>query len=61
LNAGWDEELLRIELASLQNDDFSLSLIGFEEEELARLLAAQDTAAGQKQYRDRRTPHPTAS
>jgi DNA modification methylase len=45
LKAGWDEELLRIELASLQ-DDFNLSLIGFEAEELARLLAAQDAAAG---------------
>src|SRR6202162_2871624 len=46
LNAGWDEELLRVELAALQEDDFNVSLIGFEDEELARLLAAQDAAEG---------------
>src|SRR5258706_4919315 len=32
LNAGWDEELLRVELAALQNEDFNLELIGFEDE-----------------------------
>src|SRR5271169_4943803 len=46
LNAGWNDELLRIELAALQQEDFDLSLIGFEDEELARLLAAQDVAEG---------------
>ena len=46
LNAGWDEELLRVELAALQAEDFNISLIGFEDEELARLLAAQDPAEG---------------
>lgn len=46
LNAGWDEELLRVELAALQQEDFDLSLIGFEDEELARLLAAQDVVEG---------------
>ena len=46
LNAGWDEELLRIELAALQNEDFNVALIGFDEDELARLLAAQDATEG---------------
>src|SRR5713101_7456590 len=46
LNAGWDEEILRVELAALQEEDFDVSLIGFEDEELARLLAAQDAAEG---------------
>ncbi len=46
MNAGWDEELLRIELAALQDDDFNLSLTGFEDEELARLLAQQDAIDG---------------
>lgn len=46
LNAGWDEDLLRIELAALQEEDFNLDLIGFDDEELARLLAAQDAAEG---------------
>src|SRR5277367_1447607 len=39
LNAGWDEDLLRAELASLQAEDFDINLIGFEDEELRRLLA----------------------
>jgi DNA modification methylase len=46
LNAGWDDTLLAAELAALQQEDFNLDLIGFEEEELARLLAAQDGADG---------------
>ena len=46
LNAGWDEDLLRTELAALQKESFDVSLIGFEDEELARLLAAQDAVAG---------------
>jgi DNA modification methylase len=36
--------LLRVELAALQEDDFNVNLIGFEDEELARLLATQDSA-----------------
>jgi DNA modification methylase len=46
LNAGWNDDLLRVELAALQQEDFDLSLIGFEDEELARLLAAQDAVQG---------------
>lgn len=46
LNAGWDEQLLRSELAALQDEDFSLELIGLYDDELARLLAAQDAAEG---------------
>ena len=46
LNAGWDEELLRLELAALQGEDFDVNLIGFDDDELARLLAAQDATEG---------------
>src|ERR1700676_3939558 len=42
MNAGWDENLLRVELAALQQENFDVSLIGFEDEELARLLAEND-------------------
>src|SRR5713101_2428415 len=31
LNAGWDEEMLRLELASLQDEDFNVDLLGFED------------------------------
>jgi DNA modification methylase len=39
LNAGWDEELLRLELIDLSELGFDLGLIGFAEGELERLLA----------------------
>ena len=39
LNAGWDEALLRLELADLSELGFDLGLIGFGEGELERLLA----------------------
>ena len=45
-NAGWDEELLRLELAALQDEDFNLDLIGFDDLELVRLLADQEAAQG---------------
>ena len=45
LNAGWDEELLQMELAVLQDEEFNLDLIGFETAELDRLLS-QNTVAG---------------
>ena len=44
--AGWDEEMLRIELAILHEQDYCLDLVGFDDVELARLLEAQDAAQG---------------
>src|SRR5579863_7279226 len=44
--AGWDEEMLRIELAILHEEDYNLDLIGFDDIELQRLLEAQDAAPG---------------
>jgi len=41
--AEWDDDLLGLELLDLKNLDFDLGLTGFEDEELARLLAAQDS------------------
>lgn len=38
LDAGWDEELLRIEIESLQGADFDVSLTGFETAELDKLF-----------------------
>ena len=39
LNAGWDFELLASEIEGLGEDGFDLSLLGFNEDELANLLA----------------------
>src|SRR5258708_19245009 len=44
--AGWDEEMLRIELAALQEENFDVNLLGFHPHELARLLAAEDAVPG---------------
>ena len=44
LNAGWDEEMLRVELSDLKGEDFDVSLTGFDEKELARLFAEEDGA-----------------
>ena len=38
LNAGWDSELLRLELGDLAADKFDLSMIGFSPDELAALF-----------------------
>lgn len=39
LNAGWDEEMLALEIGELAAEDFDLALMGFSEAELARLAA----------------------
>ena len=38
LNAGWDEEMLSVELADLQENAFDLSVLGFAENDLEKLL-----------------------
>ncbi|MGN0470069.1 MAG: site-specific DNA-methyltransferase [Acutalibacteraceae bacterium] len=44
LDAGWDEELLKIEIEGLQADDFDLSLTGFDEKELADIFDSDTDA-----------------
>lgn len=39
LNAGWDDAMLRLELADLQAADFNLDLLGFDADRLDELLA----------------------
>ncbi len=39
LNAGWDDDMLRVELESLKEDAFDLDLVGFTDEELEAILA----------------------
>ena len=38
LNAGWDDQMLTLELQELDGEDFDLSLLGFEADELNTLL-----------------------
>lgn len=44
LNAGWDDEILRIELNILDELDFDLSLTGFSDEELQALTEIEEIA-----------------
>jgi hypothetical protein len=53
LNAGWDEELLGLELADLREDGFDLELTGFDGDELGQFdaeeVAMPKLADGDKQ------------
>lgn len=42
LNASWDAEMLSVELADLQGADFDISLLGFDDAELNKLLGDMD-------------------
>jgi len=47
LNAGWDEEMLRVELESIRDDGFDLEVTGFSDDELEDLLKApEEVVAG---------------
>lgn len=41
-DAGWDEELLRLEIESLQGMEFNVELLGFDPAELNKLLTNDD-------------------
>ena len=43
LNAGWDNELLALELGELGDLGFDLDLVGFTDEEIAELMPVQGT------------------
>ena len=41
-DAGWDEELLRVEIEALQAESFDVGLAGFDEKDIAELFAGED-------------------
>ena len=48
LSAAWDEDMLRVELAALREDDYNIDLLGFTDEEIESLLAEPESeSAGQ--------------
>jgi len=58
-NAGWDEELLRLELTDLKAEDFNLDLTGFDLSEIDRLLQAEDDGpSSETQEGDDEVPEP---
>lgn len=48
MDAGWDEELLRIEIESLQGADFDVSMTGFTDDEIADLFAGEGSKEDRK-------------
>ena len=50
LDAGWDEDMLRVEMEALQGMDFDISLTGFDESEIADLFAADDNEAQEDDF-----------
>ena len=42
MDAGWDEELLKIEIEALQSEAFDIDLTGFEEQEIADLFDTEE-------------------
>ena len=50
LDAGWDEDMLRVEMEALQDMDFDISLTGFDEAEIADLFAADDNEAQEDDF-----------
>lgn len=44
MDAGWDNDLLKIEIESLQAEGFDVGIIGFDEKEIADLFAVDNEA-----------------
>lgn len=42
LNAGWDEEMLSVELSELVDEEFDMSLLGFDDSEMDQLMGMND-------------------
>jgi len=41
-NPSWDDEMLALELAAIRDEEIDLDVLGFDEDELAKLPAASD-------------------
>lgn len=50
MDAGWDEEMLKVEIEALQGMDFDVSLTGFDDAEIADLLGADEGGAKQDDF-----------
>ena len=61
--AEWDNDLLRLELADLQNAEYDLEMVGFSDEELSELLQGLDenTSTGGEAGGEEPIPEPPAT
>lgn len=60
LNAGWDDDILRIELDMLTELDFDLSLTGFSDEELQAICQVEEIAPEYEEDADGEISEPPA-
>lgn len=51
-DAGWDEELLRIEIETLQAENFDITLTGFEAADIADLFDDRDAEAKEDEFNE---------
>lgn len=52
LNAGWDNDMLKVELEELKDSDFDLNLTGFSDDELKDILVEDPTEAQEDNFDD---------
>jgi DNA modification methylase len=52
MNAGWDQEMLRVELEALREDGFDIEIVGFSDEEIEELLREPEPVAEGKTDED---------
>jgi len=50
LDAGWDEELLRVEIEALQAEAFDVSLTGFDDKEITDLFKGEESEVKDDDY-----------
>ncbi len=60
LSSGWDEAMLANELSDLHADDFDMALLGFDADELTKLLALDDTPVASGEIVEDEVPEPPA-
>lgn len=60
LSSGWDEAMLANELSDLHADDFDMALLGFDVDELTKLLALEETPVVSGEIIEDEVPEPPA-
>jgi len=60
LNSGWDDAMLEVELAELHADEYDLGLLGFDADELSKLLGYDMPAETPVEVQEDEVPEPPA-
>ena len=61
MDAGWDEQLLKVEIESLQAENFDVALTGFDEKELSDLFDSEKDAKDDNFDVDKELQKPTVT